>query len=153
MKNVMMLMGLLVGIVVGCGTQPATLFFGGIDGALDIEVGGTVNPDLNVIVDASFEADVNCTIVCDLNTGECETVCDLDPGTPATPEELGEQIYLASCSACHGDPPGSGFAPNLAGESAADILDAFNDAGHAGGSFPNLLQADIDDLEAYFATL
>jgi len=153
MKFGMLLMGLLGGLVAGCGTQPASLLVGNIGGALDVGIDGQVNPDINVNVDASLQADVNCTIVCDLNTGDCETVCELADGVPPTPEALGEALYLANCSACHGNPPGTGFAPNLAGESADDILAEFDDPDHPGGAFPNLVQEDIDNLAAFFASL
>lgn len=153
MKNKIMLMGFLAGIVAGCGTQPASLLLGQFSGALNVGVDGTVNPDLDVNVDANIHADVICTVDCDLNTGDCDTVCDLAPGTPPTPEKLGEATYLANCSACHGDPVGTGFAPDLTGETASDILNKFNDPNHPGGSFPNLTQVDIDNLAAYFASL
>ncbi len=145
--------GLWMGVVVGCGTQPASLLVNNVQGALDVGVTGTVNPDIDVEVDANIHANVICTIDCDLNTGECDTVCDLAPGIPPTPELLGEALYLANCSSCHGDPVGTGFAPDISGESAQDIVDEFNDPAHVGGAFPSLDMTDIDNLAAYFASL
>jgi len=136
MRNSTALIGILSLIAAGCGTQPASLLVGDVTGGLNVGVDGTVNPDINVVIDASLHADVECTVECDLNTGDCETVCELASGVPPTPEALGEATYLAKCAACHGDPVGTGFAPDLTGESAADILNEWADPGHPGGSFP-----------------
>jgi len=147
------LLALMVVSLVGCGVQPAALNVGDLSGALALGVDGAVNTDLNVNVDATVQGDVNCTIVCDLNTGDCETICELDEGLPPTPEALGEAIYLANCAGCHGDPPGSGFAPNLTGKSAQEILDKFNDPSHPGGAFPDLTLEDIDNLAAWLGSI
>ena len=85
--------------------------------------------------------------------GECETICELADGEPPTPEALGEATYLANCAGCHGNPPGTGFAPDLTGESASSILQKFESGNHAGGAFPDLALEDLDNLEAYFASI
>lgn len=151
-SGVVLLM-LMVVSAMGCGVQPAALEVADLSGALAVGVDGNVNTDLNVNVDATVQGDVNCTIVCDLNTGDCETICELDEGLPPTPEELGAAIYLANCAACHGDPPGSGFAPDLTGKTAQEILDMFNNPNHPGGSFPNLTLEDIDNLAAWLGSI
>ncbi|NOX57285.1 MAG: cytochrome c [Planctomycetes bacterium] len=138
----------------GCGTEPQTrVVVGEVDGQGGATINGTVDADLTVDADVELSADVNCSIVCDLNTGsDCITVCGLGPADPPTPEELGLAFYLTNCSSCHGDPPGTGFAPNLAGESAADIDDELTGGSHGGGSF-TLTQEELDNLAAYLATV
>jgi len=153
MKTKIVVSILMALATIGCGVSPAALMIGDLSGGLSANVDGSVNTDLNIDIDTTVQGDVNCTIVCDLNSGDCETICELGTPAPPTPEALGEAMYLANCAACHGDPPGSGFAPDLTGESAQGILNKFNDPSHPGGSFPNLTLEDIDNLAAWLASI
>lgn len=140
----------------GCATQPQTqLVVGDVDGEGQGVLNGDVAADLTVDADVDLNADVNCTIVCDLNTGsDCVTVCGLGPAAPPTPEELGEAFYNTNCSACHGNPPGTGFAPLLQNPpwDAAALDGELTGGSHGGGPF-NLTQEELDNLAAYLATV
>jgi|GEM_PF-6636205 len=149
--HVALVLGSIVAMSAGCGTSPASLLVGDGSGSLDVLLNPSVDSQINLNVDANVVADVNCVLECDLNTGECETVCELDEGIPPTPEELGQELYLANCSACHGDPVGTGFAPDITGESADEILAMFNSGSHPGGQFPTFTQEDIDNIAAFLA--
>jgi len=145
------LLGLMVLTWTGCGTTsgPGSLVVGDATGVVDVLLNGQIDTAIDVNVDANVVGDVTCTVLCDLNTGNCDTVCEFDAGIPPTPVELGQELYLANCSACHGDPVGTGFAPDLTGKTATKILDQFNSGSHPGGQFPSLTQEDVDNLAAF----
>ncbi|MCO6438791.1 MAG: cytochrome c [Phycisphaerae bacterium] len=62
----------------------------------------------------------------------------------------GENLVAANCQACHGADGASGFAPNIQGETAAEIMSVQSAGVHA--AWPDFTDQDFADLEAYLGS-
>jgi mono/diheme cytochrome c family protein len=71
-----------------------------------------------------------------------------------TPAQEGRKVYLReNCYGCHGGRAGGGMGPNLRSE-ADDVREAVHQ-GEEGGmpAYPNVSNADIQFLQAYFRSI